>query len=380
MTADFFLDALRPYGVDHYFGVPDSLLAPLCDTLYARHGLGKRHRIAANEGGAVGLAAGHYLATGRPALVYLQNSGIGNIVNPVASLLHADVYGIPCVFAVGWRGQPGIADEPQHAFQGKITRELLALLDIECITLGGDMADGAWAEALARMGRALDARRCAAFIVEKGALTAEAKPSYGNGWTMRREEAIAAILRAGKPSDIFISTTGKTSRELFELREGRGEGHAADFLTVGSMGHALMIALGIAPEKPDRRVWCLDGDGALTMHMGGALLAARSGCENLRQVVINNGAHESVGGLPVAGGDVDFADIARALGYAFVRRAESAEELGRCLGEMEAAKGPVFLEICTAQGSRGDLGRPTTTPGQNMQVFMRNLGTEGDKA
>lgn len=375
MEVKRFLDYVDDLGIDFFTGVPDSLLAPLCDTLYLRYGSqGERHIVAANEGNAVGLAAGHYIASGRPALVYLQNSGIGNAVNPIASLLHEQVYGIPCLFVVGWRGEPGLHDEPQHKFQGMVTVETLELMGIKTFVLEKETAPETVGEYFARCGELLAQGRCAAIVVRKGALTCEEKAVYRNANTMTRERALELVLEGAGAEDIFVSTTGKASRELFELREKRGEDHSHDFLTVGSMGHALMIALGVAVDKPQRTVWCIDGDGAAVMHLGGLVIAAGMARENLIHVVVNNTAHESVGGMPVAAGQADFSALAKAAGYRSVFQAADEAALRQVLVDLKGAPGSRFLEIHAALGSRKDLGRPTTTPRENLDALRKTLG------
>lgn len=374
MEAKLFLQYMDELGIDFFTGVPDSLLAPLCDTLYLRYGSQSRqHIVAANEGNAVGLAAGHYIGSGHPALVYMQNSGIGNAVNPIASLLHEQVYGIPCLFVVGWRGEPGIRDEPQHKFQGAVTVETLELLGIKTFILEKDSAPEVAVNYFVQCRDLLRQRKCAAIVIRKGALTCGEMASYGNAKTMTRERALELVLEGADREDIFVSTTGKTSRELFELREKRGEDHGHDFLTVGSMGHALMIALGIAMEKPGRTLWCIDGDGAAVMHLGGLAIAAGIGCKNLIHIVINNTAHESVGGMPVAAGQADFSALAKAAGCKSVFRADSEDTLRQALAALKNAVGSRFLEIHTALGSRKDLGRPTTTPMENLEALRKTL-------
>lgn len=375
MDVNAFLDGLSTLGVDFYTGVPDSLLRPLNDTLYARYGLKGAHVVAANEGGAVGLAAGHYIATGKPAMVYLQNSGIGNAVNPAASLLHPLVYGIPCVFVVGWRGEPGVHDEPQHAFQGTVTREMLALCDLTVFELSAGTGAEAFAAMLAQCAPLLQAGQSVAFLVRKGGLTGGLPARFDNDRRMTREEAIGALLESVPDGDLFVSTTGKTSREVFELRETRGQTHRHDFLTVGSMGHAGMIALGLAKARPERTVWCLDGDGAALMHMGSLAVEAQQRATNLIHVVLNNGAHESVGGMPVAGGSFWFGPVAHAVGFEAVFSAESVAELRSLAIRVRetAARKLCFLEIMVRCGARDDLGRPTQTPRQNLQSLMEDL-------
>ena len=374
MLASVLLDECQKAGIDFFTGVPDSFLKGLCDELYDRFGTDSaRHIVAHNEGGAVGLCAGHYLASGKPALCYMQNSGLGNAVNPLASLTDLQVYAIPCLLVIGWRGEPGTKDEPQHIKQGAVTLSQLDLLGIPYAVLSPDLEDADFPALFAGLADALKEGKAAALVIRKGALKSERHPVYGNDAVLLREEAAGLVLRAAAPSDIFVSTTGKLSREVFELREQFGEDHRRDFLTVGSMGHASMIALRIAEEKPNRRVWCLDGDGAVMMHLGALPLIGRRAPTNLVHVVINNGAHETVGGMPVCSGALAVGSLARSAGYPHVFRAETAEELQTALAESASLSGPVLLEIRCACGARSDLGRPTTTPIQNRDAFMSFL-------
>ena len=374
MDAQHLLSACKNAGIEFFTGVPDSQLKGLCDTLYATFGVeGKEHIVAANEGNAIALCAGHYLATGCPGLCYMQNSGLGNAVNPIASLMDGQVYGLPCLLVIGWRGEPGVHDEPQHVKQGQITLSQLELLDVPYMVLDKSMSDADFDAAFAGLRVHLDAGRTAAIVVKKGGLTCSLKPQYKNSRTLAREEAAAHILRASGEGDVFVSTTGKLSRELFELREAAGQGHEKDFLTVGSMGHASMIALGIALDKPDRRVWCLDGDGAALMHLGAMAVLGRKKPANLLHVVINNAAHETVGGMPVCEGALDLSAAARAMGYPHTFRAEDGASLDAALSAAKECGGLALLEVMCAVGARADLGRPTTTPRQNRDVLMKYL-------
>ena len=376
MKASVLLDACVKAGIDFFTGVPDSLLKGLCDELYARYGAdGDTHVVAHNEGGAVGLCAGHYLSCGRPALCYMQNSGLGNAVNPLVSLMDPKVYGIPCLLVIGWRGEPGEKDEPQHVKQGIITLPQLEVLEIPYLVLSPDTDAAAFEKGFAGLLAALAEGRSAAIVVRKGALAAESKPSYANAFRITREAAAAVILNETEADDVIVSTTGKLSRELFELREKRGEDHSRDFLTVGSMGHAGMIALRIAVEHPERTVWCLDGDGAALMHLGSLPLIGRRSPARFLHVVINNRAHETVGGMPVCSGSLDFPAIAKAAGYRAVLTADSEAGLADALRRVREASagGPVMIEVRCSCSSRSDLGRPTTTPVQNRDALMNFL-------
>lgn len=367
MTPDFL------EGFEFFAGVPDSQLKALCSFLMDRYGLDPaRHVIAANEGNAAALAAGYHLATGKVPVVYLQNSGLGNVVNPAASLLNEKVYAIPCLFIVGWRGEPGVHDEPQHLFQGEITLPLLDTMDIPYFVIGKDTT-------LEQVQAKLDEYRAlfaqgkqAAFVVRKGALDYSGKTVYHNANPMSREAAIGHIL-AASGNDLVVSTTGKASREVYELREVRGHGHGHDFLTVGSMGHSSSIALGIALQKPDRRVWCLDGDGAAIMHLGALALIGANRPANLIHIVLNNEAHESVGGMPTVAGKLDLPGIAKACGYPCALSADNPEGLKKALKTAREGKQLTFIEVKCALGARTDLGRPTTTPQENKAAFMAGL-------
>lgn len=368
-----FVGQLNELGIDYFTGVPDSQLKALCDYLMSEYGVCDKHIVAANEGAATALAAGHYLATGKPALVYMQNSGIGNAVNPICSLLNDKVYAIPTMFVIGWRGEPGVKDEPQHVFQGEITRGLLDCLDIAHFVLTAETTEEELKDALAKANEEFAKGKCYAIVVKKGALKFDTKMKYQNEYPLSREKVVNIIVEHSDESDVFVSTTGKLSRELFECREALGQGHKYDFLTVGSMGHSSMIALAIAKEKANRKVFCLDGDGAVLMHMGSMAVLGASQPENYVHVLINNGAHETVGGVPTVSNNIDYPAIAVACGYKKAFKAITEEEIVDVLGKAKREVGPVFVEIRTNLESRADLGRPTTTPIQNRDAFMNFL-------
>lgn len=363
----FFYQELASHGINFYAGVPDSLLKNLCAyvTDHAQH-----HIIAANEGGAMGIAAGHYLATQQIPVVYMQNSGEGNIINPLASLVDKDVYQIPVLLVIGWRGKPGVHDEPQHVKQGKVTTSLLDTMGIPYAILAKE-EDQAGMQIRLAVEFMQKAKECYALIIEKDTFDAYAlQNKQENNLTLSREEAIKVVASAIGDKDVIVSTTGMISRELFEYRAMNGQGHERDFLTVGSMGHASQIALGIAMEKQDRCVWCFDGDGAAIMHLGGLAIVASKGLKNYIHVVFNNGAHDSVGGQPTVGLDIDLPAIAKAVGYKVAISVASKEELEKQLKTFSSVEGPILLEVRVKKGNRKDLGRPTTTPIQNKEALM----------
>ena len=373
MEAEKFVGIL---GADYYTGVPDSLLKPLCNYLVHTYGTDPRHHvIAANEGNCAALAAGYHLATGKTPVVYLQNSGEGNIINPTASLLNDKVYGIPVIFIIGWRGEPGIHDEPQHIYQGEVTLKLLEDMDIDYFVMGKETTAEEAMTAMKRFGPLLEEGKQAAFVIRKGALSYTGKPDYSNGYAMLREEVIRHIVEVSG-EDPVISTTGKASRELFEIREAGGQGHKHDFLTVGSMGHSSSIALGVALRKTGTKVWCIDGDGAVLMHMGAMAVIGAVAPDNLVHVVVNNSAHETVGGMPTVAGQIDLAAIANACGYGYAACVEDYDTLDQELVAAKDRTGLSLIEVRCGLGARDDLGRPTATALENKRNFMKYLQDE----
>jgi len=368
-----FVFALKDMGVNFFTGVPDSLLSPFCDYIVKEFGITQQHIVAANEGGAVGLAAGHYLATGKPAVVYMQNSGIGNAINPICSLLHEKVYSIPVVFVIGWRGEPGVKDEPQHVFQGEITLDLLEILGIPNVIISENTSLEEFHSAVSEFMTYLSKGKMVAFVIKKGALSNDEPVKYMSKVPLSRERILESIVNKSKADDIFVCTTGKLSREMYEIRERLEHGHQNDFLTVGSMGHSVMIAMGIAMSCMDKRVYCLDGDGSMLMHMGSLAVVGVHRPNNFVHIVINNGAHESVGGMPTAASQLDLSAIAHAAGYENFFRIVEQKELDNVLEQIPYIKGTVFIEVLSNLESRKNLGRPTTSPVENKNSFMENI-------
>lgn len=369
---EYFIDTLSKNGISFYAGVPDSLLKNIC--AYITDNIPEKDNIiAANEGGAMGLAAGYHLATGKIPVVYMQNSGEGNIINPMMSLTDKEVYNIPVLLVIGWRGEPGKHDEPQHVKQGKVTLSLLDAMGIKYCILSEYESEVSLqiAEAVKYMKETSEA---CALIVRKGIFDEyKLLKNESSGLTMPRETAIDIVAGNIEPDAVIVSTTGMISRELFEFRAGKEEGHERDFLTVGSMGHASQIALGIAIQQPQRRVFCFDGDGASIMHMGNMAIVGSMHPSNYVHVIFNNGAHDSVGGQPTVGLHINIPQIASAVGYRHVLSVDNEEGLKEALVKIRDLKGPVLLEVKVKKGARKDLGRPTTTPIQNKEAFMATL-------
>lgn len=360
-------------GADFYTGVPDSQLKALCDYLVREYGTDpKHHIIAANEGNCTALAAGYHLATGKVPVVYMQNSGEGNIINPVASLLNDKVYAIPCIFVIGWRGEPGIHDEPQHIYQGEVTIKLLEDMGIATYIVGKETTKGELERVMESYRGLLSAGKNVAFVIRKGALFYENKMQYKNENRMKREEIIKHVIKV-TGNDPIISTTGKASRELFEAREENKQSHKYDFLTVGSMGHSSSIALGVAINKADRKIWCIDGDGAALMHMGAMAVLGSYKPANLVHILINNGAHETVGGMPTVASNIDMCGIAKACGYPNVVSVGTFEDLDKELVLAKERNELTFIEVMCSIAARENLGRPTTSALGNKENFMEYL-------
>lgn len=362
---------------DFYTGVPDSQLKALCNYLMNTYGIDEKHHIiAANEGNCTAIAAGYHLATGKVPVVYMQNSGEGNIINPVASLLNDKVYAIPTIFVIGWRGQPGVHDEPQHIYQGEITCKLLDLMDIENFVVSKDTTVGELAGIMEEYELLLKSGKQVAFVVKKGALTYDGQTEYSNDNEMLREEIIEHIVSV-TDEDPIISTTGKASRELFEIRERNNQSHKYDFLTVGSMGHTSSIALGVAINKPDEKIWCIDGDGSLLMHMGAMGVIGSVNPNNFVHIVINNEAHETVGGMPTVANNLDLVSIAKSCGYSYAVYVDDFKDFDGELKKVKNSNKLSFIEIKSSIGAREDLGRPTSTPIENKENFMNFLEDNG---
>ncbi|MEE1160046.1 MAG: phosphonopyruvate decarboxylase [Atopobiaceae bacterium] len=364
-----FVETLVREGLDLWAGVPDSLLKELCSC--ASDTLGNKFLITANEGNAVGVACGWHVATGRSGVVYMQNSGEGNAVNPLLSIADPDVYGIPMLLVIGWRGEPGVHDEPQHVKQGKVTCGML-----EAMGVPYEVLDPArWEAQLDGLLQTMrEQSRPVALVVRKGTFSSYPFEVEVDDDELTREEALEVVLDLIGPDDLVVSTTGKESREVFEIREQRGETHDGDFLTVGGMGHTGSIAYGMALGCPERTVWCLDGDGSMLMHMGSLAVMAQAWPPNLRYVVNVNGAHESVGGQPNVGADMDVPMMLCGCGFAGVITARTVEEIVDGMEEIRDVA-PVALVLRTRQGSRDDLGRPTVSPAQNKLDMMRRIGS-----
>ena len=372
MKADKLLQALEQRGIHTIIGVPDSTLKQFCDGLQNYKG-NINHYVPVNEGAAVGLAVGSYLADGKPACVYMQNSGIGNAVNPIASLANRDVYGIPMLFLVGWRGEPGVKDEPQHVFQGKITCKLFEVLSIPYEVIDKDTTWEQMEGILTEAFETLSGGEQFAIIVRKGTFEKDVPYTWENGNTLNREEALATILKEGGHEAVLVSTTGKISRELYEQSDALYGTHENIFMTVGGMGHASMIALGIAKKRPKEKIICIDGDGAALMHMGALAFISSQSPENFVHIIINNQSHESVGAMPTGCQKVNFSELAKNVGYSWTIRVSTLEELTKVLRNIDEQKGPILVEVLVSLDSRADLGRPKESARENKEAFMEYI-------
>ena len=367
-----YLRVLRDSGVTFFTGVPDSLLKEFCACVTATVRQ-QEHFIAANEGASVGLAIGHYIGTGSLPLVYLQNSGLGNTVNPLLSLASPEVYGVPMLLMLGWRGEPGKKDEPQHVHQGRVMVKMLEDMDVPVVILSDEITT-AELQTQAAAKQANEIKGPVAILVRKNTFDKYPSPKMKTELPMGREEAIIAAAEILEDNAAVICTTGMPSRELFEFRARSRAGHHRDFLTVGGMGHASQIALGLAMAQPARPIYCFDGDGAALMHMGAMAITGQSKAKNLIHLVFNNGVHDSVGGQPTVGFAIDLPQIATACGYASAQRVTTVDDLRNAIIEAHKGEGVSFIEVQVRPGNRVDIGRPTSTPAENKMAMMNFLG------
>ena len=369
ISVQIFFQNLIKHNISFFSGVPDTLLKDICAYI-ADNTDSKSHIIAANEGNALALGIGYHLSTGKLPLIYMQNSGLGNIINPLLSLADPDVYSVPMLLLIGWRGEPGLPDEPQHIKQGKVQIGLLEAMDYPYETISKGEEDF---EAKVKKGidKALDENRPFILLVKKGSFdTYESRKTRLDEGSMTREETLEKILNQLGHDDIVVSTTGRTSREVFELREKNGEPHFRDFLTVGSMGHCSSIALGVAIAKPHRKVICIDGDGALIMHLGSLSIIGKMKPKNFFHVLINNRVHESVGSQETSSKFIDIQSLVKSNGYRTVFSEKKGFPIENQFRNFLRSVGPAFFEIVVKPGARVDLGRPTVKPIENKRAFM----------
>jgi len=369
-----YLDVLFKEGVSFFTGVPDSLLKDFCACV-TKSVKKDNHVIAANEGAAIGLAIGRYLGKGDLPMVYLQNSGLGNIINPLLSLASPEVYGIPMLILLGWRGEPGVKDEPQHVHQGRVMIDMLDSMKVPSIILSDNFEEAATQTKNASQ-LAKSQSGPVALIARKGTFKGFSIEEVITNKEMTREEAIIESLNSIESNAAIISTTGMASRELFEYRASQNMGHSRDFLTVGGMGHANQIALGIAISQPNRKVYCFDGDGAALMHMGSLAISGQSECNNFIHIILNNGVHGSVGGQPTVGFEIDFCKIAEACGYSHSFKVKRRDEIENVIKKSQEIKGPCLIEIQTTASNKKNIGRPTSSPKENKEDLKKFLNNK----
>lgn len=366
-----FYDVLLKHEINFFSGVPDSLLKDICAYI-SDNTESKNNIIAANEGASIAIAAGYHLGTGKIPLVYMQNSGLGNAVNPLTSLTDKKVYSIPMVLMIGWRGEPGVKDEPQHVKQGLITLKLLETLEIPSIVVESTINYKKNVSSAIQIAKKESVP--VAIVVREGTFSHyKLRRKNTENFTLSREDAIFEILNNLQKNDVIVTTTGKTSRELFEIREQRKEKHFRDFLTVGSMGHASQIALGISLNQPNRKIYCFDGDGSAIMHLGSFGIIGQLSPKNFVHIIFNNGAHDSVGGQPTIGNFLNFSKIGIEFNYHATFSISDLSELHVVMSSINSIGGPVLIEVKVKKGAREDLGRPTTSPIQNKISFMEFL-------
>ena len=369
-----FYDFLKKNDINFFTGVPDSLLKNFCSYIIDNCDE-NNHIIAANEGNAVALGIGYHLSTNKLPVVYLQNSGLGNIINPLLSLADKDVYSIPMILLIGWRGEPGVKDEPQHKKQGRVMIDMLITMEIPHEILLKDDTNETFFQKISKIiNESKNNNKPCALVVQKGFFS-EYKKIKNNemNFEMNRETLIESIIEMTTEDDYFVTTTGVTSREFYECMIRKNKNHEKNFYTVGGMGHASQIALSIAIQKKENRVFCIDGDGSVIMHMGSLPIIGNQKCRNFKHIVFNNGCHESVGGQPTVGFNVNLTDIAKASNYDYVISVENTQDFKKYFEDAMVSKGSVFFEIKIKPSHRPDLGRPSTSPEDNKSAMMKSL-------
>lgn len=373
ISPNIYLENLKKAGIDFYSGVPDSLLKQFCACI-SENVNNENHTISSNEGAAIALGIGNYLGTGSVPFIYLQNSGLGNVVNPILSLASQEVYGIPMIIMIGWRGAPNVKDEPQHIHQGRVMKKSMDAMDIPHVTLSKN-EDTAIKQTNDAITKAKKYSTPVFLIVEKNTFSEYIYEKPLSKLDISREQAIITASKLLESNAVVVSTTGMPSRELFEFRANNNQGHHRDFLTVGGMGHANQIALGISKAQPSRPIYCFDGDGAAIMHMGSIAVLGQSNAQNLIHIIFNNGVHDSVGGQPTVGFDINFSEIANACGYSSSVTAISQTQFKNAIHKAQSMPGPHLIDVHVRPGNRNDIGRPTSSPIDNKNAIMRFLGT-----
>ena len=374
MSPHALIELLFHYDQTFITGVPDSIFKHFLSALVQDSRF--QHVITNNEGEACALAAGYHLATGKIPVVYMQNSGLGNSINPLTSLIDAHIYSIPIVLLIAWRGRPGVPDEPQHVRMGAILPQLLSLLDIAYSV--ADSAEEKMAPIFQQADQHLTQQKKPyailfpnhVFQVKTSRIETDAEIVLKGH--IVREQLLEWLIQHAQEDDVWVTTTGKTSRELYELRERYHQDHSRDFLTVGSMGCSASIALGIAMQCKHRRVILIDGDGACLMRMEALATIGHEAPQNFIHIVVDNNAYESTGSQKTLSDDVDLAGVANACRYYHSVTVHDLTAFYHAF--MSVTRGPTMIVAKTISYSRVDLGRPKTTPIENKLAFMQRLG------
>ncbi len=372
ITCEKLFDIFNKNNLLFFTGIPDSTFKEWMKFLADEHSKRLTNIIACNECEATAIASGYHLATGNIGVVYMQNSGEGKTINPLTSLCDPEVYSIPVLLMIGWRGEPGKKDEPQHKKMGKVMIPLLEVLGIPYKILPDNIEEAE--KVISEMKKTAEEKNApAAIIIKKGIFEDyKEKKKTRTNYEMNREDAIKVVIDNIKGSEVIVSTTGKTSRELFEYRRAKGE-NPRDFYTVGSMGCSASIALGIALQKPNKKILIFDGDGSVLMQMGALSTIGHYKPKNIYHILFDNSSHDSTGGQPTNSSTVNFEKVALGCGYKTAKTAETKEDLIKKLDTTKKSEGPLMLIIKVNQGARKDLGRPTTTPIENKKAFMEFL-------
>ena len=346
-----FISFLTKKKINFFCGVPDSTLNSFLNALSIKK---KKNVIAPNEGGAVALAMGYYLKTKKIPLVYMQNLGLGNATDPLTSLCAPEVYSIPMVLLIGWRGNPHMKDEPQHLVTGKNTLNILKLFKIKTVIIRSN-------KSFKSIGKIINHsqkfKKIVAIVVPPGIfskLSVKVKKSN----LPIRSNVIEKILRSVKKNTRIISTIGFSSREFFQVKKEKKIKNGKLFLMVGGMGHASATSLGVHLNSGKNEVICVDGDGAFLMHMGNVATAGVYAKKNFKYILFDNNAHESTGVQPTISNKINFKKIASGFGFKKVYELKTKKDVENKLSKIMKLTQPTFIRIVVATGTFKKLERP----------------------
>ena len=351
IKVDALINLLKKNNTNFFTGVPDSVLKELSSYLKNK----RNHIIATNEGAAVSIGIGHYLSTKKIPCIYMQNSGLSNALNPLISIAHKKVYSIPLILVIGWRGSPRIKDEPQHNVKGKITQQLLKLLNIKYTVLKSNKD---FAKFDKQIKYAKKSKSIVACLIERGTLQKIIKSnSKKDFYNLDKEFFLKKLLEELPSKSKVIASTGYNSRELMYLRKKFNFNNSKDFYMVGGMGHTSSVALGFSLSSKNK-TFCIDGDGSFLMHLGSIMTAGNFANKNFKYILLNNNTHDSVGGQSTNADNIDFDRLSKSLGFKKFYSIKKKQNLRKIIKNFIKINSPSFLEVKVTNSKIKKLPRP----------------------